>query len=59
MATAVDEDLRAVDAKVAQVELIDGDSDGVPDFNGLGLPYRRGTPAAFYSTDGDDTPVAG
>ena len=59
MATAVDEDQRAVDAEVARVELIDGDSDGVPDFVGLGLPYRRGTPAAFDSTGGDDTPVAG
>lgn len=45
--------------RLRQVELIDGDSDGVPDFNGLGLPDRRSTPAAFYSTDGDDMPVAG
>jgi len=28
-------------------------------FNGLGLPYRHGTPAAYYSVGGDDTPVAG
>ena len=28
-------------------------------FNGLGQPYRHGTPAAYYSTGGDDTPVAG
>ncbi len=28
-------------------------------FNGLGLPYQNGTPAAYYSQGGDDTPVAG
>ena len=28
-------------------------------FNGLGLPYQHGTPASYYSTGGDDTPVAG
>lgn len=28
-------------------------------FNGLGQPYRHGTPAAYYSTGGDDTAVAG
>ena len=28
-------------------------------FNGLGQPYRHGIPAAYYSTGGDDTPVAG
>ena len=30
-----------------------------PDFNGLGQPYNHGTPAAYYSVGGDDTPVAG
>ncbi len=34
-------------------------SGGGPDFNGLGLPYQHGTPAAYYSVGGDDTPVAG
>ena len=38
---------------------VDVDGDGIPDFNGLGRPYRAGTPAAYYSTGGDDTPVAG
>ena len=38
---------------------VDVNGDGNPDFNGLGLPYRHGTPAAYYSTGGDDTPVAG
>ena len=38
---------------------VDVNGDGVPDFNGLGQPYRSGTPAAYYSTGGDDTPVAG
>ena len=28
-------------------------------FNGLGQPYHHGTPAAYYSLGGDDTPVAG
>jgi iron complex outermembrane receptor protein len=28
-------------------------------FNGLGLPYQHGAPAAYYTTGGDDTPVAG
>lgn len=29
-------------------------------FNGLGLPYNHGTPAAYYTSGlGDDTPVAG
>ena len=38
---------------------VDVNGDGIPDFNGLGQPYRQGTPAAYYSTGGDDTPVAG
>ena len=38
---------------------VDVDGDGIPDFNGLGQRYRAGTPAAYYSTGGDDTPVAG
>ncbi len=38
---------------------VDVNGDGVAEFNGLGLPYRHGTPAAYYSTGGDDTPVAG
>ena len=38
---------------------VDVNNDGYPDFNGLGLPYNHGTPAAYYSTGGDDTPVAG
>ncbi|WP_254605065.1 TonB-dependent receptor domain-containing protein [Sphingomonas bacterium] len=38
---------------------VDVDGDGYPDFNGLGQPYRHGTPASYYSTGGDDTPVAG
>jgi iron complex outermembrane receptor protein len=38
---------------------VDIDGDFTPDFNGYGLPYNRGTPAAYYSTGGDDTPVAG
>ncbi|WP_242096418.1 TonB-dependent receptor [Sphingomonas sp. CROZ-RG-20F-R02-07] len=38
---------------------VDVNGDGYPDFNGLGQPYRHGTPAAYYSTGGDDTPVAG
>jgi len=38
---------------------VDVNGDGIPDFNGLGQPYRAGTPAAYYSTGGDDTSVAG
>lgn len=38
---------------------VDVNGDGFADFNGLGQPYRHGTPAAYYSTGGDDTPVAG
>ncbi|QYE36988.1 TonB-dependent receptor [Polymorphobacter sp. PAMC 29334] len=38
---------------------VDVNNDGIADFNGLGQPYRHGTPAAYYSTGGDDTPVAG
>ena len=38
---------------------VDVNGDGNPDFNGLGLPYQHGTPAAYYSRGGDDTPVAG
>ncbi|WP_254606353.1 TonB-dependent receptor domain-containing protein, partial [Sphingomonas bacterium] len=38
---------------------VDVDGDGFADFNGLGQPYRHGTPASYYSTGGDDTPVAG
>ena len=38
---------------------VDVNGDFVPDFNGLGQTYVRGTPAAYYSTGGDDTPVAG
>ncbi len=38
---------------------VDVNGDGYADFNGLGLPYNHGTPAAYYSTGGDDTPVAG
>ena len=32
---------------------------GGPDYNGLGQLYNHGTPAAYYSVGGDDTPVAG
>ena len=38
---------------------VDVNGDGIADFNGLGQPYRHGTPASYYSTGGDDTPVAG
>ncbi len=38
---------------------VDTNGDGYADFNGLGLPYRHGTPVAYYSVGGDDTPVAG
>ncbi|WP_242154541.1 TonB-dependent receptor plug domain-containing protein [Sphingomonas sp. BAUL-RG-20F-R05-02] len=38
---------------------VDVNGDGYPDFNGYGQPYRHGTSAAYYSTGGDDTPVAG
>ena len=38
---------------------VDVNGDFYPDFNGLGRPYVHGTPAAYYSTGGDDTPVAG
>lgn len=38
---------------------VDATGSGTPNFNGLGLPYQHGTPAAYYSTGGDDTPVAG
>ena len=38
---------------------VDVNGDGFADFNGLGQPYRHGTPAAYYSVGGDDTPVAG
>lgn len=38
---------------------VDVDGDGYADFNGLGQPYRHGTPASYYSVGGDDTPVAG
>ncbi len=38
---------------------VDVNGDGNADFNGLGQPYRHGTPASYYSTGGDDTPVAG
>lgn len=38
---------------------VDATGSGTPDFNGLGQPYRHGAPAAYYSTGGDDTPVAG
>ena len=35
--------------------------DGEATFNGLGLAYRHGAPASYYTTgvDSDDTPVAG
>lgn len=39
---------------------IDINGDGIADFNGLGQPYRHGTPAAYYTKGpSDDTPVAG
>ena len=38
---------------------VDINGDFYADFNGLGLPYRHGAPAAYYATGGDDTPVAG
>ena len=38
---------------------VDVNGDGFADFNGLGQPYNHGRPAAYYSTGGDDTPVAG
>ncbi|WP_375383061.1 TonB-dependent receptor plug domain-containing protein [uncultured Sphingomonas sp.] len=38
---------------------VDVNGDGIADFNGLGLPYKYGTPASYYSVGGDDTPVAG
>lgn len=38
---------------------VDVDGDFYADYNGFGLPYRHGTPAAYYATGGDDTPVAG
>lgn len=42
---------------------IDRSGDGFPDFtptfDGLGRPYDNGTPAAYYSIGGVNTPVAG
>ena len=39
---------------------VDVKGGGVADFNGLGLPYRHGAPASYYTTGAsDDTPVAG
>ncbi len=42
------------------VGAFDVDGDGVADFNGLGLAYRPGAPASYYTNGpSDDTPVAG
>ena len=38
---------------------VDVNGDGVPDFRGDGRVYDPGTPASFYATGGDATPVAG
>ncbi len=42
------------------ISAVDVNGAGTFDFNGLGLPYRHGMPASYYSTgNSDDTPVAG
>ncbi len=38
---------------------VDVNGDGVPDFRGDGQVYNPGTPASYYATGGDATPVAG
>jgi iron complex outermembrane receptor protein len=38
---------------------VDVDGDGIPDFDGDGRVWDPGTPAAYYTTGGSSSPVAG